>query len=140
MIGLVRSTVSPSSSNMRRSTPWVDGCWGPHVDDHRPVVSALDVDVGRVDVAALGQSEDCADLAAQLAGAGGVPGADLLGPLRGLGLEVAVLLGLPVGTLGLLEAEVARVRRPDLGIALVLVVGHRGPGASLNCTGTRPTP
>src|SRR5688572_20075253 len=29
MIGLVRSTVSPSSSSMRRSTPWVLGCWGP---------------------------------------------------------------------------------------------------------------
>ena len=29
MIGLVRSTVSPSSSSIRRSTPWVDGCCGP---------------------------------------------------------------------------------------------------------------
>src|SRR5215207_5985079 len=29
MIGLVRSTVSPSSSSMSRSTPCVDGCWGP---------------------------------------------------------------------------------------------------------------
>ena len=29
MMGLVRTTVSPSSSIMRRSTPWVDGCWGP---------------------------------------------------------------------------------------------------------------
>ena len=29
MIGLVRSTVSPSSSSMSRSTPWVDGCCGP---------------------------------------------------------------------------------------------------------------
>src|SRR2546430_6904547 len=29
MMGLVRRTVSPSSSIMRRSTPWVDGCWGP---------------------------------------------------------------------------------------------------------------
>src|SRR5437763_5451229 len=29
MIGLARSTVSPSSSIMIRSTPWVDGCWGP---------------------------------------------------------------------------------------------------------------
>jgi hypothetical protein len=25
-------------------------------------------------------------------------------------------------------------------LVLVLVVAHRGPGASLNCTGTRPTP
>src|SRR5207244_3375215 len=29
MTGLVRSTVSPSSSIMRRSTPWVLGCCGP---------------------------------------------------------------------------------------------------------------
>ena len=28
-MGLVRSTVSPSSSSMRRSTPWVLGCCGP---------------------------------------------------------------------------------------------------------------
>ena len=25
------------------------------------------------------------------------------------------------------------------GLRLELLVGHRGPGASLNCTGTRPT-
>ena len=29
MTGLVRSTVSPSSSSISRSTPWVEGCWGP---------------------------------------------------------------------------------------------------------------
>ena len=29
MTGLARSTVSPSSSIMMRSTPWVDGCCGP---------------------------------------------------------------------------------------------------------------
>ena len=29
MTGLVRSTVSPSSSSINRSTPWVEGCWGP---------------------------------------------------------------------------------------------------------------
>src|SRR5207244_2814218 len=29
MTGLLRRTVSPSSSIMSRSTPWVDGCWGP---------------------------------------------------------------------------------------------------------------
>ena len=29
MIGLVRRIVSPSSSSMRRSTPWVLGCCGP---------------------------------------------------------------------------------------------------------------
>src|SRR6266545_8412676 len=29
MTGLDRTTVSPSSSSMMRSTPWVDGCCGP---------------------------------------------------------------------------------------------------------------
>ena len=29
MIGLQRVTVSPSSSSSSRSTPCVDGCWGP---------------------------------------------------------------------------------------------------------------
>ena len=29
MTGLVRSTVSPSSSSISRSTPWVLGCCGP---------------------------------------------------------------------------------------------------------------
>ena len=29
MMGLERSTVSPCSSSMSRSTPWVLGCWGP---------------------------------------------------------------------------------------------------------------
>src|SRR3954452_16734232 len=29
MTGLVRRTVSPSSSSMSRNTPWVDGCCGP---------------------------------------------------------------------------------------------------------------
>src|SRR5215813_7545946 len=29
MIGLAASTVSPSSSSATRSTPCVEGCWGP---------------------------------------------------------------------------------------------------------------
>src|SRR6266568_104500 len=29
MIGLALTTVSPSSSSATRSTPWVEGCWGP---------------------------------------------------------------------------------------------------------------
>src|SRR5215213_9731123 len=29
MTGLQATTISPSSSSSRRSTPWVDGCWGP---------------------------------------------------------------------------------------------------------------
>ena len=96
MIGLVRSTVSPSSSSMSRSTPWVDGCCGTHVDDHRLVVAALDVDVARVDEAALGQAQDGADLLAELAGGGRPAGHQLLGALRGLGHQ-GPLLGLVAG-------------------------------------------
>src|ERR1700681_706139 len=29
MSGIMRTTVSPSISSSTRSTPWVDGCWGP---------------------------------------------------------------------------------------------------------------
>ena len=38
MTGLARSTVSPSSSIMIRSTPWVDGCCGPML---RIIVSSM---------------------------------------------------------------------------------------------------
>ncbi len=113
---------------------------GPHVDDHRLVVAAFDIDVGRVDVAALGQAQDGANLAAQLARGGGRPGPYLLCALGGLGQEVAVFLGFAVRAFSRLEAEIGVLRRADLGVLRVLVVGHRGPGASLNCTGTRPTP
>src|SRR3954464_6573259 len=44
MIGFVRRTVSPWSSSMRRSTPWVLGCCGPMlmimVSSSVPAVSA----------------------------------------------------------------------------------------------------
>src|SRR6516225_12242082 len=29
MMGLASTMVSPSSSSATRSTPWVEGCWGP---------------------------------------------------------------------------------------------------------------
>ena len=123
------------------------GVLGPHVDDHRLVVAALDVDVARVDVAALGQAQDGAHLLAQLAGRRGAAGRELLGALRGLGDE-GPLLGRQVGGLGRLEAQLlgrrlgpdSASRRRSPVLVLVLVLGHRGPGASLNCTGTRPTP
>ena len=64
-----------------------------------------------------------------------------------------MLLGLAMFALGRLEAKAlalggrTRARRVltrlghAVGLAVVLVVvAHRGPGASLNCTGTRPTP
>ena len=108
-----------------------------HVDDHRLVVAPLDIDVAGVDVAALGQAQDGAHLLAQLIGRGGVSGEQLLGALGGLGQEVTLLLGLPVLLLGGLEAELGLGR---LLLVVLVVVAHRGPGASLNCTGTRPTP
>src|SRR6185312_4524634 len=109
----------------------------------RLVVAAFDVDVARVDVAALGQPQDCADLAAQLAGGGGAAGEQLLCPLGRLGQEVAMLLGLAVGALGGLEPEFpgGRLIGGLVGTRrLFALVAHRGPGASLNWTGTRPTP
>ena len=72
------------------------GVLRPHVDDHRLVVTDLDVDVAGVDDAALGQAQDGADLLAELARAGGVAEQELLGALGGLGDEVALLLGLAV--------------------------------------------
>ena len=85
MTGLVRSTVSPSSSSISRSTPWVDGMLRAHVDDHGLVVGPLDVDVRRVDGHALGEPEHGAHLAAQLAGIGLRAPDQLLGALGGLG-------------------------------------------------------
>ena len=82
-----------------------------HVDDHGLVVAPLDVDVARVDVAALGQAQDGAHLLAQLVGRRGVAGQELLGALGGLGQEVALLLGLPVLLFGALETELGLVRR-----------------------------
>ena len=125
------------------------GVLGTHVDDHRLVVAPLDVDVARVDVATLGQAQHGAHLLAQLARRGGPPRQQLLGALGGLGLEPAVLLGLTVRLLRRLEAEldVLGLGVETAGVAelfvhdvVVVVVGHRGPGASLNWTGTRPTP
>ena len=60
MTGLVRSTVSPSSSSMSRSTPWVEGCWGPML---MIIVSSSDARCRcrRVEDHALGQAQDRAD-------------------------------------------------------------------------------
>src|SRR5580704_13365379 len=44
MIGFVRSTVSPSSSIISRSTPCVDGCWGPML---MIIVSSPDTSMSR---------------------------------------------------------------------------------------------
>ncbi len=148
MTGLVRSTVSPSSSSMSRSTPWVDGCWGPML---MIMVSSSDRSTSMsdgIDGHALGQPQHGPDLAAQLAGRRRRAPAELLAALRRLAEEARVLLG-PVrveepdaGGAGRRPGP-ARDRRPARAVAgrpgLLLVV-HRGPGASLNWTGTRPTP
>ena len=115
------------------------GVLGPHVDDHRLVVTALDVDVARVGVAALGQAQDGADLLAQLAGAGG--GARPQAPgrprrSRRPGRCSSASWRAVSAASGVLVLVAARAR----GRASCVVIAHRGPGASLNCTGTRPTP
>ena len=109
---------------------------GPHVDDRRLVVAALDVDVSRIGVAALGETEDRADLLAELAGAGGGAGPQALVALGRLH-DQGLLLGLVARLPGLASSCSSSGSGRGRG---VVVVAHRGPGASLNCTGTRPTP
>ncbi len=108
---------------------------GAHVDDRRLVVAALDVDVGRVHKAALGEAEDRAHFLAELAGAGGrarPQALDALGRLHDQGPLFGLVAGSRLlGGLALVDLS---------GPVRVIVVAHRGPGASLNCTGTRPTP
>ncbi len=107
----------------------------PHVDDHRLVVGQFDVDVGRVHSHALGQPEDCADLAAELVRGGGVAAPELLASLGRLDEQTAwnaVGSEIVVGVTG--------ERVGQLGVRVRGGVAHRGPGASLNWTGTRPTP
>ncbi len=108
---------------------------GPHVDDRRLVVTALNVDVRRICVAALREAEDRTHLLAQLAGGGGGAWPQALNTLRGL-RDQGLFLGLVTGRRllgGLALVDVC-------GPVRVVVIAHRGPGASLNCTGTRPTP
>ena len=98
MTGLERSTVSPSSSTMTRSTPWVDGCDGPRL---RIMVSSsgdLHIDVGRVESNSLGQAQGRSGLQVELPGAAALPGHHLLTALVGLGLEDLVSSGPPGGT------------------------------------------
>ena len=90
MIGFVRSTVSPSSSIISRSTPWVDGCWGPML---MIIVSSPDTSMSRFRrrvTAALRQTEDGTDLAAQLRRRSLARGRQLLGAFGRLGHEAFV--------------------------------------------------
>jgi hypothetical protein len=117
-----------------------------------------------VDVVALGEAEDRAHFTAQLTAAGVGPREELLGALRGLGHQRGHLGGMasPTDGAGALVADLFAVELLEvldlLGVAapvptrvgvgggvrcdggVLVVVAHRGPGASLNWTGTRPTP
>ena len=88
-MGLVRSTVSPSSSSMRRSTPWVLGCCGPML---MIIVWSSDGALPH-EVLGLGlrQPEGRAQLAEQLLGAGRGAIGHLLRALGGLDARAAVV-------------------------------------------------
>ena len=120
---LERSTVSPSSSSMMRSTPWVEGCCGPRlmiIVSSSPNSTSI-VDRGRA--RRLGQAQHCPVAISELAGLGLDRGCELLASRsRSASRELG-------------DASAAS----SASVRLVLVA-HRGPGASLNCTGTRPTP
>ena len=116
---------------------------GAHVDDHGLVVGLLDVDVVGVDHHALGQAQHGTRLAAQLVGLGLLAGEELLGALGRLADQAALDAG--VGGLGVGQAG-NRVGQHRVGVGHAVAgigrrgVAHRGPGAPLNWTGTRPTP
>ena len=129
MTGLVRSTVSPSSSSISRSTPWVDGCWGPML---MIMVSSSGRSTSMSpgsSTRALGQAQHRARLAAQLVGPVAGARRQLLGALGGLGQPAAASVR-PRTSSPRCDRSWCVARSSAL-IAL---------GASLNCTGTRPTP
>ena len=80
MTGLVRRTVSPSSSIMSRSTPWVDGCCGPML---MIMVSSSSSTSSQHRGVGLGQAQHRPDLAQHLVAAGDLPRQELLGALGG---------------------------------------------------------
>ena len=54
MYGMQSVITSPSSFSMRRSTPWVDGCWGPMltyissiVSPVRSIITVVPMGIGR---------------------------------------------------------------------------------------------
>src|SRR5258708_1598445 len=67
MIGRQWTTISPSSTSSSRSTPWVDGCWGPMlmVRSSRSSVSAIhpsrDHEIDRLAAQGLGSSQRVAN-------------------------------------------------------------------------------
>ena len=147
MTGLVRSTVSPSSSSISRSTPWVEGCCGPML---MIMVSSSDRSMsmsegstatpsGRRSTAPTSRRSSPASVSERPE--------QLLDALGGLGHQ----------TRGSSPGAGARNSSPDDGggstvsgcgsgdsgavaVGVRRHVAHRGPGASLNWTGTRPTP
>ena len=111
-----------------------------HVDDHRLVVAPVDVDVARVDVAPLGEPEDGADLAAQLAAPVVRRGLSSWAPSEVSPTKYRRSSASRWRALGGLEPEILGACLAGTVGPFVAFVAHRGPGASLNCTGTRPTP
>ncbi len=118
MTGLARSTVSPSSSIMMRSTPWVDGCCGPML---RIIVSSMSGHGPPVSTS----SRACDSP---------VSGRSCCVALVGLRLE-ASLLGV-VGDRVALD-RIFVVDLDDLVDRVQRLFAHRGLGSPLKVTGTR---
>ena len=106
-----------------------------HVDDHRLVVAALEVDVPGVDVVALGQAQHGAHLAAQVGRIGRVAGQQFLGALGGLGPQHGLLDPDPLLVLDLIGARLVVV---PVHIAMpVLVLGRARARRSWSLIGDR---
>ena len=112
-----------------------------HVDDHGLVIDLLDVDVLDVDDDAFGKPQDGPSLASQLVRLGLLTGEQFLGAFGSLDHQSTT--GADHGRL-IERLARHRVRKVGIEVRGVVVhrgvVAHRGPGAPLNCTGTRPTP
>ena len=121
MTGLQRSTVSPSSSSMSRSTPWVRRVLRPHVDDHRSRRRRLVVARRSARAAAASASlmrSTAPDLAQQLRRASSsLRGCSSWAPSR---RSDATALGRVDGVTAVVARVIGRPARP------------------LNCTGMRP--
>ncbi len=147
MIGLVRSTVSPSSSSIRRSTPWVDGCWGPMlmiiVSSSRRSMSMsaglMKLPSGRRRTAPTSRRSSLLAVLPRGSSSCAPSAVSATSDAWSMPCRSSPTRRSPSSEKS--SASTSSQRRPRPRRLVVLVVlAHRGPGASLNWTGTRPTP